>query len=653
MKKGFRSLSSKIYLPLIISLVLGLIFIVFVSYRGISHIKSDIYEKEAKSLETYLELSVDEKMSVALTNAISIAKNQNFIDALRDNDKEKALKYSKELVSTYKNSSKFKNIKIHLHTKDVRSFLRAWKPNKNGDDLSSFRHTINEVKKTQKTFAAIEIGRVGVTIRGLAPIMENGDYLGSIEFIEGFGTIINGAKKRIDSSVLILLDNKYLSIAKYIKDNPKLSNFTVAQSKESINQTLINDLKEITDIETIDGQVTQNFFVKTFPLKDFKDNIIGKIVVAKDIKVVDKAIDSAISSELWQLAIMSIINILILILLILLINILIKRPLKKLIIVTEDLLSGNADLTKRLNIETKDELEIIGNNFDKFIEKLQNILLRLATASNEAVSVGNHISEIGSSLDTIASKQTDVVNSTRDITLKMSEDLDLSESLAISTSKDVQSSFNTLEEMIASLTKTVDSINHVSEEEMDIASNVANLSQQSDQIKAVLQIIKDIAEQTNLLALNAAIEAARAGEHGRGFAVVADEVRKLAERTQKSITEIDLTISALVQTISDVTVRINSNSGSMQKMSEDSLNLIELANEAKTKTITTIKQSEQASEESVFIAQNVKSLLLKMDNSKEISEENKNIATQISENSNKLNDVSRSLESELKLFTIK
>lgn len=132
---------------------------------------------------------------------------------------------------------------------------------------------------------------------------------------------------------------------------------------------------------------------------------------------------------------------------------------------------------------------------------------------------------------------------------------------------------SSVSEQSVSLENTVGAVKNMAINLGDIADESSLISKKSENIVSIISVISDIADQTNLLALNAAIEAARAGEHGRGFAVVSEEVRKLAEKTQKSLNEIKLTTQDLIQSMSDINLKIQSQSDEIENINKAMGNL--------------------------------------------------------------------------------
>ncbi len=214
------SIAKKVQIPLVASIVIGFIIVLVNYWVSVDQIKTDVYAAQSKEMTTVFDDALESKNNVGITNAISISKNSAVVNGLASGDRESTLKSLKSLSNEYKENTKFGNIKIHVHDKDVHSFLRVWKPDKFGDDLSGFRKTIIAVKETRKPLVAIEMGVAGLELRGIAPIISGDQYLGSVEFMQGLNSIVKDMKQNYGSALIVAVENRYLDVAKELKEAP-------------------------------------------------------------------------------------------------------------------------------------------------------------------------------------------------------------------------------------------------------------------------------------------------------------------------------------------------------------------------------------------------------------------------------------------------
>ncbi len=256
---------------------------------------------------------------------------------------------------------------------------------------------------------------------------------------------------------------------------------------------------------------------------------------------------------------------------------------------------GDKDLRAKIEVDDRnDEISQVGRGVNLFVENARLIMEEIKgistlnkTSMDKLVQITQ---ETQKSMKNSSTTLNSVKNKATDIASMMNASIEQSQGLRkrlIETQGLVKESKEAIGDLFSQITESA----HTEEE---LSSKVEQLSRNADDVKSILDIINDIADQTNLLALNAAIEAARAGEHGRGFAVVADEVRNLAGRTQKSLAEINSTIMVIVQEINDVSSQMNLNSQKMERLSDMSKSVQETYEKMSSNLSSVVSDSNQS-----------------------------------------------------------
>ena len=686
---------------IMVSLVSLLVGFLILNWYAIQ-IENDVNKQFVKNLQQEANNKFQTKKTVGISNAVSVANDGKIKEALRINNRDIAIKSLKNLGNNLKASTPFKNVKVHVHTKDNKSFVRIWKLEKFGDDLSSFRHSIVKVNQTKNAVNTFELGKAGLSLRSVVPVMDNdGTHLGSLEFMQGLNSVAKAFNKNKDGFIL-LMDKRKSSVKTFKAEKIYKKYYIISQ--KFVNNNFLNDAQKVDLDELLKNKrfKTNKYLYTYIDVKDFRNKTLGIAIVGSPLEKVNIAVDSA--KKIINIALMIIVGLIIFILIAITIYVrsILVLPLKDFNYAIRQLISNkNGDSSMRVKKQSNDEVGDIADSFNEYLQKIDNGIqedLKLIKESElvmKRVQNGWYSQHIESStsnhhLNNFKNGVNNMIKATKKNFLKINEileeyaQLDYRKSLILDgiekggvfeilvndvnqvkdtiTKMLVENKTNgvmldnsaqellnnvatlntnsnsaaaSLEETAAALEEVTGNISHNTENVVrmsDYASQVTSSATEGEAlasqttkamdeintevtaIREAITVIDQIAFQTNILSLNAAVEAATAGEAGKGFAVVAQEVRNLASRSAEAANE----IKALVENANQ---KANNGKVIADKMI---LGYNELNNNI-SKTIELISDVEDASKEQQKGIEQINDAVTNLDQQ---TQENASIASQ-------------------------
>ncbi len=580
--------------------IVAVVFVVMVivSVAGMAINWSSLMKLEEMAVEqsVSLEHSLGEVIRATgrsnMAMASLIASRPDVRQLMAEQDREGLLRIMQPLSSKINKDAAY-GLKIHFHVPPCRSFLRVWKPDKHGDDLSSFRHSVSRVLETGRPVITIEPGRGGVPVRGVVPVFapgSDGKPVGSVEVFATLQSVVKdflASQKGVETlSLFTKSDVVDTSIAgadlrrfgKFVRF------FHTGPDETAVYQ---GDFEKFLD-DAFGREMLfkgDNHIITTIIVKDVDGKPAAVILCMESIAFISDIIRD---KSILYMAVVAFFLVILTVIIGISNKYFVTSPLGHLKRVMGKLASKKIDESSDVNRNAIPEIREIATYSGNI---MANVGTTVATLQVQADAVGSCTRTLQ-----------DVQHTTEDkagTLIEMSGSMATASNGASENLQFVVESMNQLnvaaQEISESVSRTVSVVGEAADKAAEGSDLVGRLGENARAIDNIISVISTIASQTNLLALNATIEAARAGEAGKGFAVVANEVKELARQTAEATGEITSTIEMIqsdtrhaVESMSDISAKVNN--------INDYINTIASAVEEQTATLGEVGMNiEQAS----------------------------------------------------------
>ena len=538
-----------------IVLILTVIFS-FLMYR--SNVDLILKQEEKKYERLVMRIEDDIEKQFKMTRGIveTVVHNTR-ISEMMANKNRTELRY--ELLPLFLQFKNELNVsQMQFHTTDNRSFLRLHKLDKYGDDLS-FRSTLVNTNQNQVVTEGLEEGVAGFGFRVISPIFYEKEHVGSFEIGVNFGDTY------LDSLEFSKADNIYL----YKLKNTSREYLAGTSEKDNYPSVLSELIKmKENKIKIVDEMIgKKRVALAILPITDYSNQRVGYLKLVFDRSQTVTHIQSWMKRIFWIGLIILLVSGIISYLL----GLYFQRPLLKLMDIFDKMKDG--DITENMEINSKDEYGEMSTVFNEMAGELRGIMKDVHQVGQKvargAVNIEESLYTNSQALNTITDSMQELAanlghhtDNVDMISGRVINIHDYSKNLMEESSQAYQKSLENNKEIkdgleqIRKIDQRMDELTYSMNETGQV---VEILQQQSNQIADIMEMIAHIANQTNLLALNASIEAARAGEMGKGFNVVAEEIRVLAEETLESSDQIHDIVSKTQVQIEKVTTHIQQN----------------------------------------------------------------------------------------------